>query len=404
MGDFTLPGDVATVVEKCVVNSQPILSALEKEGHTVTHVQAWEPVHRNNLSFVQHLAQLDAVTLNASLLNNMWYREVRYKDMRSSVLLERDRSERYLLQVLNTAGKVKASANINATAGGGKRTDVGGPSSDGKSGVLVGTSAVLLALFVDLSAHSLYADGSNCTMKWVFSPVSSARTADNGDMNGATRTRVRVTMTVQSPAGLLHTLYQHRAQRHAATLLQRWRAAALDALSVKKDISQDKNAQQEREAAEREPPEVLLLQSLREHARPAERTSPTPSPQLPHRTSTAPNSDLLRLVDDDETVYFHPLPTLNPTMPLLSLPDLQGTAHPQPAGDRAEDPLVLSQRIQQTFQRQRGLWRVSGVILQELQKAPAQFADHLAARGLQRRSRRGLLGLLRPRLIIRCAT
>jgi hypothetical protein len=62
---------------------------------------------------------------------------------------------------------------------------------------------------------------------------------------------------------------------------------------------------------------------------------------------------------------------------------------------------MRSEQVQQCFQRQRSQWRASGVILQDLQKAPAAFSDHLVSAGLQRKSQRGILSLIRPRIILR---
>lgn len=58
-------------------------------------------------------------------------------------------------------------------------------------------------------------------------------------------------------------------------------------------------------------------------------------------------------------------------------------------------------QIQSTFLRHREQWRHSGVLLQDLYRAPGLFNDHLVSTGLQKKSRRGLFTLLRTRVLLR---
>jgi len=59
------------------------------------------------------------------------------------------------------------------------------------------------------------------------------------------------------------------------------------------------------------------------------------------------------------------------------------------------------EQLERNFFIHRTQWRASGVVLKELRKSPQAFNDHLASVGLKRKTRRGILGLFRPRFLLR---
>lgn len=506
ISEFTLDGDVASVVVGTVVQGHPLHSALQQSGHEITLLRDWEPVHRNNLSFARQLYQLDGGVLNTTLLNNMWSREVGYKSLHYNALLESDVTEHTLLQVLNTAGKILVHTQEHPDRGG--NVDVNAQTAQEKS-VFVGTSAVLLALYMDLSSHSIYTEGANCSLKWVFTPVPSASAAAHphgssvsvpqvqisagglapdtsmvyksrrtglrshravhhtahsttehaGHHNDSPlqhqhpihqgKTRVRVTMNFNATPGIYHLLQRHYAVKKMTIFVENWRSAAVHtsshsdaatshhplplALAVSRSLTELSTESGSTESA--------IMSSLQhniastpQHTS-ADTTSSLGLTQRPqsqqshnwqshrirtHYVSTVDptcdprSADLLRLRDDDGAVYFHSIHDPSADAAADSRPPYSHTDHDTDGRSAAGAastgvPLTETQQgledwsllVQLNFQRQREQWRASGVILQDLQTAPVAFSTHLTAAGLMKKSRRGVLGLIRFRTIMR---
>jgi predicted aconitase with swiveling domain len=392
LAEFVLPADVRTVIERCVVDSQPLLSSLQEEGLEVTHTADWTAVHRNNLTFARELAHMCGGGLfSTSLQNNLWVRELRYRNNKTHSVLDLVGSEYHLLQVLNPSGRTADAVNHPNTAPG---------------EAMVDTSVVLLALYMDLSAHSKCFEGSNCTLRWEFRPATVEEERRTTQLKDSTpSTTVKVTLALHSPAGVLHMLWRYYAEKHVRMLVQHWQRNAADLLPQHRDS---------REAPlERTVEEELLLRSLRNSAARSHTAAPADAsePQTAvWRGSQArreeEGADLLRLQDPDGTVYYYPFTleahsdstTYSTEQPGSSNTTLRANAGLRDVADRVRQ---RSDAVQQTFLRQRKYWRKSGETLQDLKLAPAAFADQLVAAGLQRRSRVGVLGLLRPRLIVR---
>jgi hypothetical protein len=392
LAEFVLPADVRTVIERCVVDSQPLLSSLQEEGLEVTRTADWAAVHRNNLTFARELAHMCGGGLfSASLQNNLWVRELRYRNNKPHSVRDLVGSEYHLLQVLNPSGRTADAVNRLNTAPG-EAADY--------------TSVVLLALYLDLSARSVYFEGSNCTLRWEFRPatVEEKRRAMPPD-DSSSSTTVKVSMALHSPPGVLHMLWRYYAEKHVRMLVQRWQRNAADVLPLHRDSPEAMTA--------RTVDEQLLLGSLRDSA--ARSTTPSsvhaserqtvvwggPQPRREEK-----GADLLRLQDADGTVYYYPFTAgahADSTTDSTEQPGSPNTTHRAYAGlhDVADRVRQRSDAVQQTFLRQRKYWRKSGETLQDLKRAPAVFADQLIVAGLQRRSRAGVLGLLRPRLIVR---
>jgi hypothetical protein len=384
LAEFVLPADVRTVIERCVVDSQPLLSSLQEEGLEVTHTADWMAVHRNNVTFARELAHLCGGGLfSATLQNNLWVRELRYRNNRTQNLRDREGTECHLLQVLNPSGRTADAVNH--------------PNGE----AVVDTSVVLLALYMDLSAHSALSEASNCTLRWEFRPATAEekpRAMPPDDSSSSTT--VKVTLALHSPAGVLHMLWRYYAEKHVRMLVQHWRRNAAELLPQHLDF---------REASpERTIEEELLLMSLRESTtrRPAAAPAEAVVWRGPQARRGEEGADLLRLQDSDGTVYYYPFTSgayedaTTVSTGKSSSPNTTEHAY-QGLRDLADRIHLRSNAVQQTFLRQRKYWRKSGETLQDLKRAPAAFADQLVAAGLQRRSRVGVLGLLRPRLIVR---
>jgi hypothetical protein len=248
-------------------------------------------------------------------------------------------------------------------------------------------------------------------------------------------TRVRVTLSQSKPQGVYQLLTRHFVGRHVRAFVDSWRAAAEARIEASEQIAQIPGGDGDDQI--RAPVEQALLHSLGavgtpQHAEKRLRTSRPlgavklrssryeyqvdyATPAASSSTSTGAAGELLRLADEDGTVYLHDLhephrrtvPTLNdantrkPTSEVAA-----GRGGPERDGERVSDAVISqlyarSELVQQCFQRQRSQWRASGVILQDLQKAPSAFSDHLVSAGLQRKSQRGVLSLIRPRVILR---
>jgi predicted aconitase with swiveling domain len=392
LAEFVLPADVRTVIEGCVVDSQPLLSSLQEEGLQVTHTADWTAVHRNNLTFARELAHMCGGGLfSASLQNNLWVRELRYRNNKPHNVREVVGSEYHLLQVLNPSGRSADAVNRSNTAQG---------------EAVVDTSVVLLALYIDLSPHSKYFEGSNCTLRWEFRPTAIEERHRVVLPDDATSsTTVKVTLALYSPPGVMHMLWRHYAEKQVRMLVQHWQRNAADILLLHRDSPEATPA--------RTVNEELLLESLRDRTARSNTASSVHASERqtvvwggPQARSEEEGADLLRLQDADGTVSYYPFTTgahADPTTDSTVQPGSPNTTHRASAGlrDVADRVRQRSDAVQQTFLRQRKYWRKSGETLQDLKRAPAAFADQLIAAGLQRRSRAGVLGLLRPRLLVR---
>jgi hypothetical protein len=139
------------------------------------------------------------------------------------------------------------------------------------------------------------------------------------------------------------------------------------------------------------------------------------------------NEDMLRIYDDDNQVYYHPLQEPVPiTQPLFlhGQPPPVGmdvpSSHPEemttkkqnvgtgttPAARGQDLPSLqtldaVAQSAQLRFQQHKAQWRASALILQDLHRAPSAFTDQLTSKGLMKKSRVGVLGLIRVRTILR---
>jgi hypothetical protein len=393
LAEFVLPADVRTVIERCVVDSQPLLSSLQEEGLEVTHTADWMAVHRNNVTFARELAHMcDGGLFSASLQNKLWVRELRYRNNKTHSVRDLVGSEYHLLQVLNPFGRTADAVNHPNTAHPGEG--------------MVDTSVVLLALYMDMSAHSALSEASNCTLRWEFRPATAGEERRATQPKDSTpSTSVKVTLALYSPTGTMHMLWRYYAEKHVHMLVQRWRRNAAELLLLHGDSREAPSV--------RTVEEELLLKSLRDSATRSHTTAAAVAPERqtvvwrgPQARREEEGADLLRLQDPDGTVYYYPLNTgayEDPITRSTEQPRSPNTTPRANAGlrDLAGSVQLRADAVQQTFLRQRKYWRKSGETLQDLKRAPAAFADRLVAAGLQRRSRVGVLGLLRPRLIIR---
>jgi hypothetical protein len=457
LGDFQLDCNVYTTIAQCLVGGNAFLPSIEAMGGRVTYLQSWSPIHANNLTFLRELtaaAAAPALSSNiniAHFLNNVWFREVRYENTRRGSWFDSRKYHYSMMQVLNTLGadiRYASSNMANQTA-----AAAAGDSSDDTF-----RQQVILLSYMNIDQLTPYhVDRSNCTMRWVFSsgPYQqlSAREAVDGANETMTTmasrsidseghplnvTYVRVTLHINTSNSIYSSIVRSYAVHECKSLVRHWEIAA------KALIGGPRN--EGTAASLLKPSTSVIPQAIGvDEPRPATTSTTTASqpvneatrsrinqetsslhqqtPRLPTGTERVllqslrhnlydlngindadplvSGSNSIRYFDDDDEAHFQALEgSLDDT---ADTDNYHEEVHDSSLSSRgildAQHQCIL--QIQGTFLRHREQWRHSGVVLQELYRAPGLFNDHLVSTGLQKKSRRGLFTLLRTRVLLR---
>ena len=462
LGDFQLDCNVYTTIAQCLVGGNAFLPSIEAMGGRVTYLQSWSPIHANNLTFLRELtaaAAAPALSSNiniAHFLNNVWFREVRYENTRRGSWFDSRKYHYSMMQVLNTLGAdVRYASSMPKQTAAAVASDSISSSSDDDTF----RQQVILLSYMNIDQLTPYhVDRSNCTMRWVFSSRPnqqlSTREAVDGTNESMTTTAsrsidsedhplnvtyVRVTLHINTSNSIYSSIVRSYAVHECKSLVRHWEIAA------KALIGGSRNAA----ASLLEPSTTAIPQAIGvDNPRPAttsasatataasppveeatrSRISQEPSslyqqtPRLPTGTERVllqslshnlydlngfndadpllSGSNSIRYFDDDEEAHFQALEG--------SLDDADTDNYHEEVDESslssqgildAQHQCIL--QIQGTFLRHREQWRHSGVVLQELYRAPGLFNDHLVSTGLQKKSRRGLFTLLRTRVLLR---
>lgn len=465
LGDFQLDCNVYTTIAQCLVGRNAFLPSIEAMGGRVTYLQSWSPIHANNLTFLRELtaaAAAPALSSNiniAHFLNNVWFREVRYENTRRGSWFDSRKYHYSMMQVLNTLGAdVRyASSMPNQTAAGeGGAGDSISSSSSSSDDTL--SQQVILLSYMNIDQLTPYhVDRSNCTMRWVFSSrpyqqLSARAAVDRANETMTTTasrsidleghplnvTYVRVTLHINTSNSIYSSIVRSYAVHECKSLVRHWEIAA------KALIGGPRNAA----ASLLEPSTSVIPQAIKvDEPRPAttsdaataasqpveeatrSRISQEASslhqqtPRLPTGTERMllqslrhnlcedlngfndadplmSGSNNIRYFDDDDEVHFQALEGSSDDADTDYYHEGVDESFLSSRGILDAQHLCILQ-IQGTFLRHREQWRHSGVVLQELYRAPGLFNDHLVSTGLQKKSRRGLFALLRTRVLLR---
>lgn len=459
LGDFQLDCNVYTTIAQCLVGGNAFLPSIEAMGGRVTYLQSWSPIHANNLTFLRELtaaAAAPALSSNiniAHFLNNVWFREVRYENTRRGSWFDSRKYHYSMMQVLNTLGADIRYASSNTA----NQTAAAGDSISSSSSNDTYRQQVILLSYMNIDQLTPYhVDRSNCTMRWVFSsgPYQqlSAREAVDGANETMTTmasrsidseghplnvTYVRVTLHINTSNSIYSSIVRSYAVHECKSLVRHWEIAAKaliggprnegTAASLLKPstsvipqaigVDEPRPATTSATAASRPVEEATRSRINQETSSLHQQT-----PRLPTGTERVllqslrhnlcdlngfndadplvSGSNSIRYFDDDDEAHFQ---ALEGSLDDADIDNYHEGVHDSSLSSRgildAQHQCIL--QIQGTFLRHREQWRHSGVVLQELYRAPGLFNDHLVSTGLQKKSRRGLFTLLRTRVLLR---
>lgn len=180
LGEFLIPADVETVVEKCLIRSDSFAQAIESVGDDVSSSRPWDHVRSSDLKASQNFTD----TLQEKLSrreepDKLWAREISYTHHRGKGNLLAPRSTNHnLVQILHTG-------------------EIGVPDQKGNA-ILIG--------FMNLSEVP-FCHGCTYTTRWSFETVSIKEDDHNSESIVSIEDNTNINMQNEKPSSFLNTLW-----------------------------------------------------------------------------------------------------------------------------------------------------------------------------------------------------
>ena len=420
LGEFLVPSDVETIIEKCLIRSDSFAQAIESVGDDISSSRPWDHVRSSDLKASQNFTD----TLQEKLSrregpDKLWAREISYTHHRGKGNLLAPRSTNHnLVQILHTG-------------------EIGVPDERGNA-ILIG--------FMNLSDVP-FCNGCSYTTRWSFETVSinqdetsesivlednataydtskkpssflnswwnmlftrgtrSASTTPVSITNNTTSgnnavTKVSVTLDVRCPTSMYQSMITAGIVRELKLLVEHWRVKATSIL-IEPAGWADLNKQLP-------PGEADLLDSIgRNSTDEYDNTNINSYTKINTNTKLQEQNKLKKITAQNRRVGFF----FRPEVPKLN--EIIGTVQRQVQGSGfnntkinsldivPENSFVNMDTLSTELNKLRGQWRLGALVLRDLTKAPTHFIDYLENSGLKKKSRRGLSSILQFRLLFR---
>ena len=372
LAEFTLPAELPNVIESALVRFDAFASAIDASGDDVTATRPWESL--------RYTTDSGDGSNEQPPVEKVWAREISYTHYHTGGWFDSKPTHHSLVQVINTNGLF-----INATLGGSSivtgRVNLVGFMNLSDISRLKGTSYQTRWTFqsvVDASAPSDAAvvvpaaelhDSFDRKITSVIDKFNGNTTADSSTGGGSVRhvTKVTVHLDVRCPPSIYQSIVCSRLKSEMKVLVDSWKKHCLSILETKGKSG----------GVERQLPhgEVDLLESLGVSS-----------------SIDGEESCLLQKYENDlDSDLYYRAHGISNGFAVSSVT----------AASLSSFPSLSTSALAGNLHKLRGQWRLSELVLRDLAKAPDKFNNHLVNIGIKKKSRRGILGLLRIRLLLR---